>query len=355
MSNRIPVALCITELNIGGAERAITELAIRLEKKEFLPIVCSVMPLPKDGQPSCVPILKSHNIDVYSLEITGTFSLFRGFLKLVKLLKDEKIQVLQTFMFHANILGRIAAYIAGVPNVFSGIRVSEKDSKIRRMLDRATNKLVNKHVCVSESVAEYSQRVTGLPAGKIVVIPNGIEPLEYPQKTEKKGGKFAVVIGRLHRQKGIDTLIEMWPDKCRLLIIGEGEDEKLLKKAAETKKSIEFLGWRSDIPEILAESDLLILPSRWEGMPNVVLQAMAAGLPVLATRSEGVEELLGANMIEQTWQFGNAIEFREKFDTLFYDEVLLKEFGRRNRERVEQEYHIDLAVARYQSLWKRKI
>ena len=116
-------------------------------------------------------------------------------------------------------------------------------------------------------------------------------------------------VGRLEKQKGVNWLIEsapLWlaelPD-CHLLLVGDGPMRATLESAAAASglgERIHFAGWRADVPEILAASDLLVLPSAWEGMPNVVLEAMASRRPVVATDVEGVRELLGPGADLQT-------------------------------------------------------
>ena len=117
------------------------------------------------------------------------------------------------------------------------------------------------------------------------------------------GRDVVTCIGRLDRQKGLDWLLEtaaIWlPQlpRCDLLLVGQGPERRKLEaqcRGLGIGDRVHFAGWRPDVAEILAASRLLVLPSAWEGMPNVVLEAMAAGLPVVATDVEGVRELLGA-------------------------------------------------------------
>ena len=91
--------------------------------------------------------------------------------------------VVQTFLFHANILGRLAAFRAGVPHVASGIRVAERRSGWRLWIDRATDRLVERHVCVSQAVADFSRTRGRLPAPKLFVIPNGIDVSQHDSAT----------------------------------------------------------------------------------------------------------------------------------------------------------------------------
>jgi glycosyltransferase involved in cell wall biosynthesis len=105
-------------------------------------------------------------------------------------------------------------------------------------------------------------------------------------------------------------------------------------------------------PAILAASQLFVLPSRWEGMPNVVLEAMASRLPVLATDVEGVGELLGDDTAPQTVPYGETKAFVEKLVALISDPQLARRLGLKNRLRAETEFPLSRMVEAYQELWE---
>ena len=116
---------------------------------------------------------------------------------------------------------------------------------------------------------------------------------------------------------------------------------------------VHFAGWRADIPQILAASRLLVLPSLWEGMPNVVLEAMAAGLPVVATDVEGVRELLGPAADGQVVPLGDTQAFTDRVIRLVRDtRNRPPKSGAANRRRVAESFTLDGMVAAYQSLWQ---
>ncbi len=114
---------------------------------------------------------------------------------------------------------------------------------------------------------------------------------------------------------------------------------------------IHFAGWRADVPEILAASHLLVLPSRWEGMPNVVLEAMATGLPVVATRVEGIEEVLGPTCQDQTISYGDPVSLGERLQRILGDPVLAARLGQQNQRRIREHFNINRMVHAYQHLW----
>jgi len=368
----IPVALCITELNRGGAEIALCEIAIRLNREKFCPVVYSLQSRPQNDAVSCVPMLEREGIPVHFLDIRSYGSLWPGFRKLRQLLKTQKPLIFQSFLFHANLLGRLAAYSAGIPHRICGIRVAEKLARWHLSLDRWTSGLVGHYVAVSQSVADFTVEIGRLSDKKISVIPNGVDTnLFLPRESSLQSGptKKAVFIGRIHPQKGIDWLLETCPywltplPNWELDLVGNGNEKHLRQYEAirnslgnHLKERIHFLGWREDIPKLLADADLMVLPSRWEGMPNVVLQGMSCQLPILATNVEGVAEIFGDDLVEQqTVPFGETRQFSEKLLKIANAHDFAAELGYKNRKRVEQEFSLEKNVRRYEQLWLSKL
>jgi len=294
------IAFCITELDPGGAERALLQIASRLDRNKWEPLVISL-----SGPGKITGLLEAQDITVRCLNARSRWDI--GVLSRLRAqLREFRPDVLQTFLFHANIAGRVAARRLGIPVVVSGVRVVETDARWRMQVDRMTNRLVTHNVCVSKSV-EDQYRQLGVSADRLSVIPNGVDlqrfeaatPADLAQFDVPTGARTVLTIGRLHRQKGIDALIQAMRDvmseaaDIHLLIAGEGaERDKLQQLAAEAGYGarIHFVGWSDDVPSLLHASDLFVLASRWEGMPNVLLEAMAARRPVVATDVEGVRE-----------------------------------------------------------------
>lgn len=366
---KLRVALCITDLDVGGAERALVELVTRVDRNRIDPVVYCLKPRPEADEASCLPLLCEAGVTVHFLNARRSWRALSVIRRLRRLLADQEPDLVQTFMFHANLVGRIAARRAGVGPVVAGVRVAEHGCRWHLWADRLTAGLVQRHVCVSQAVARFSADRGGLPAERLVVIPNGIDAGAYPASRLAEldscgvgaGRRLVTYVGRLDRQKGVRWLVEAasrWlnrlPD-CDLLLVGKGPDRTALELLCEEhgiSKRVRFAGWRGDVPAILAASTLLVLPSRWEGMPNVVLEAMASRLPVLATDVEGVRELLGDETGPQTVLYGDTEAFVEKLVALMSDSELARQLGRKNRLRVETEFRLDRMVGAYQDLWE---
>jgi glycosyltransferase involved in cell wall biosynthesis len=218
-------------------------------------------------------------------------------------------------------------------------------------------------------VADFTIRVAKLPEDKLTVIPNGIDleefstvvPADLQAMGVAKGRRVVTYVGRLDPQKGVRWLIQTSPGwlgplaDCSLLLVGTGPEREKLVRISErlgVSDRLHFAGWRPDVPEILAASSLVVLPSRWEGMPNVLLEAMASGRPVLAADVEGVRELLGPAASQQTVAFGDSAGFAAKTVQLLQNPKLASELGRNNRSRAEEQFPIEGTVQQYQQLWQ---
>ncbi len=303
----VRVAFCITELDPGGAERALFEIVTRLDPAHWEVRVFCLGPetdlsrrlLDAGIRTECLGARRAYQVGVL-------FQLMRA-------LREFQPALLQTFLFHANILGRLAGWWAGVPVVLSGLRVAERGKRWHLWLDRWTSRLVTLNVCVSQGVRQFAISAGGLPEPKLRVIPNGVDaerfasasPVDLSQFGIPAGAWTLVTVGRLTPQKGHDELLgAMTPlliadPQMHLLIVGEGPERETLDWLADSfgvTGQVHLSGFQADIPGILKSCQAFVLPSRWEGMPNVLLEALAAGLPCIATDVEGVRELLAGEV-----------------------------------------------------------
>lgn len=297
----IRIALCITELDPGGAEKALYEIVTRLDRTRWLPRVYCLGP-----ETELSRALNERGVETVCLGATRPTQVGVLF-RLVRELRQFRPSVLQSFLFHANILGRIAGVLADVPLVYSGLRVAEKQKRWHLWLDRWTQLFVSMNVCVSEGVRLHAMQ-SGISAKKLCVIPNGVDEQRFANAIPADMSGFGipgdaqiiVTVGRLTEQKGHADLIRAVAPRLvqrrHLVIVGEGEKRAELEAIIQEQnmsERVHLIGWQPDIPGILAASHLFVLPSLWEGMPNALLEAMASGLPCIATDVEGVRELLG--------------------------------------------------------------
>ncbi|QDT64989.1 glycosyltransferase [Calycomorphotria hydatis] len=296
------VTFCITELDPGGAERALQQIVLVLQREGVEVTVVALSGPGVVGEEllqAGIPVTYLHSCCGWDVRVLW---------KLRNYFRHECPDIVQTFLFHANIAGRIAARWAGVPIVNSGIRVAEKRSPWYLRLDRWTEHLVDQHICVSQSVLDYSVSVGGLSRGKCTVIPNGVDfdrfanaaPISKSELGISEESNCLLFVGRLDPQKRPGLILEALRQEflspnVHAVFVGEGPLKEKLEGECKTlslSDRVHFLGRREDVPQLMKMADVLVLTSLWEGMPNVVLEAMASGLPVVATEAEGIQELL---------------------------------------------------------------
>jgi len=298
------IAFCITDLDAGGAEKALLQLVTRLDRKHWEPTVFCLGP-----EAALAPRLREQGVCVFCYGARSWRNL-GVLLWLTRHLHRLRPELLQCFLFHANLVGRMAGRWTGVPVILAGHRVAERGKRWHLWLDRWTRGWVDHHVCVSQGVARHIEQHLGVSPRQITVIPNGVEIPSAPgsQLNLRKDLGFpddaliVLGVGRLHPQKGFDDLLTIFQQvhakvpESRLVIVGEGAQRSLLQAQIESlglQEAARLAGYRTDVPEIMKQSQLLAMTSKWEGMSNSVLEAMIVGLPVIAMEVEGVTELLG--------------------------------------------------------------
>jgi glycosyltransferase involved in cell wall biosynthesis len=298
--------MAITELDVGGAEKALVRIARGLKSWGWHVQVISVRdagPLTKELQEFGIPVL--------ALGCGGLFDV-RAVWRMKNALVRQKPDVLLTFLNQANLAGRIAGRWARVPKILSGIRVADRRWSVI-IPERMTCGLVDHYVAVSHAVSQVHGSLCGIRAEQIAIIPNGVdlEAIVQSARTERESlqcgpDDFIILsVGRLSPQKApmdllsaFEKLKRGYQDPLRplkLVFAGDGPLRSSLQKqiaASSLGDSVSLLGWRSDVWGVMKASDVLVLTSHWEGLPNVILEAQAAELPVIASAVDGCTELI---------------------------------------------------------------
>jgi glycosyltransferase involved in cell wall biosynthesis len=369
MNGPIRIALVITELEPGGAERCLVHLARGLPPDCFETAVYSLAPRPAAGRDVLVHRLEQAAIPVHFLDARSAWQAPATLLRLRLLLREHSPDIVQTFLFHANVLGSLAVGGKDRPALFTGVRVADP-SRWRQRLEAWTSRRAHRVVCVSQAVADFCGSQAAFPRDKLSVIANGIDPSGYPPGRRLPPGRVGLpedrrillFVGRLHRQKAVDWLLSLAPrfldrlPQHDLVLAGDGPQRLELEHLATRRgiaHRIRFLGLRDDIPDLLAAADLLVLPSLWEGMPNVVLEAMASGLPVVATRAAGVMELLGPLADQQTIPFGDGQALTDAILRIAEQPGLASALGQANRQRATDQFSLDRMIQAYAELYQK--
>jgi len=191
----------ITELDVGGAEKTLYELVTRLDRRRFEPVVACLT-----GRGPIGEWLAQKNVPVEHVGMTGLLDLAAWF-RLRRIIKERRPHVLHTFLFHANVAGRIAAAGLGLQKVIASVRV-EEPRRLHLWAERLTRGLADVVTCVSESARQYTHRHGRVALDRLVTIPNGIDPTRYdalpPAPSEwnlPDDAPVIGVIGRLDEQK----------------------------------------------------------------------------------------------------------------------------------------------------------
>lgn len=236
--------------------------------------------------------------------------------KLVKILKAKNATILHTIFIQADIIGTIAARMAKVPYKVSSLEGGLIPSHalawkkiIYRLVYPIIKNKINRFIAISKKTGSDLVRDFKVNPEKIIVIHNGVETERFPwQKSlevfkERLMQKEPVLgyFGVIGYSKGVDSLIEAAPlvferfPKAKLLIVGEGPDKVLIQRRLQElglESKVEFKTWVGDITEIMLDFDIFVLPSKAEGMPWAVLEAMASAKPVVATSVGGIPEVV---------------------------------------------------------------
>ena len=277
-----------------------------IDKTKIEPVVCCL-----NWKGAWAHEIEEKSIKIIALNKRGKFDI-NAFFKLVKIIKKGKFDIVNTHLWAADSIGRLAAIIAGAPIIVSTAQNVDIWKKWwHRLIDKLLSYKTNMIIAVSDAVKEYYHKKVGIPESKIVVIPNAIEIERfenagdtnylYTELDLTKNDFILSCVGRLTEQKGQKYLLESLKtlngkySNLKVLFIGEGEDkQKLVDIAKKNKldKMVRFIGQRKDIPQILDLSNGVILPSLYEGLPVCILEAMAAEKPIIATDVGGTNKLI---------------------------------------------------------------
>lgn len=360
------ILLLSTSLGMGGADRQVLHLARALLAHDYQVRLVSMTPLEEMGRQAL-----SEGLPIVSLEMKRGQADRRAFQELVKLLRSWKPHLLTSFMYHANLLGRLAGRWAGVPLIVTSIRSEQTGSPARDWLMRLTNWMDQCSTTNSEQVASSLCERGLLRRDKVKVIPNGVDVEAFASAAElrcmvrddlKVGPSEFVwlAVGRLLPQKDYATLLVAFEPlanaPARLLIAGRGPLLEGLQHQAQQlgiASQVMFLGVRDDVRELLAAADGFVLSSAWEGMPNVVMEAQAAGKPVVATQVGGVAELVenGASGFLVPPENSNALSGAMQRLMMLTGEQRAQ-MGSRGREHVIAHYSVDAMADQWMALYQ---
>ncbi len=371
VKDRTTILYLVNGFGIGGAEKALLELVKRIDKKKYRVLVATVGqsgPLEKEFtkySEACYIFKKKFSFDTSLIK------------KIAKILINEKVDILQTTLFYADAIGIFAAKIAKTPIVLSwqtALAISTgnlSDDKFRHMITyRLVSNMADHIVAVSHQVRRFFIQHRRVPPNKISTIHYGVDLCKFQQYGNSVRHELAipnedqiiVVVGHLSEVKGHIYLIEAVKplmskySNLRVLFVGDGPKREILKseiKNSGLSKNFNFLGVRSDIPNILHSSNIFVLPSIFEGLPNVILEAMASSLPVVASRTGGIPEAVVSGKTGFLFTPRKPSELRNYLDKLLSSPPLQMAMGREGRARAEKYFSIESEVNSFDNLYQK--
>ncbi len=353
-----PIAVFLTAFDPGGTERQMTEMVRRLDREQFkIHVAC----LHRRG--AWLPRVLECAASVVEFPIHGfaRAATIRQMLAFALWCRRERIAVVQTCDLYTNIFGLPGAALAQVPvRIGSRRELNPDKSNGQIRLQRLAYRFATKVVANSRA-ARQTLEAEGVAPESIAVIPNGVNPTFLAPVERRPAMRTILTVANLRAEKSHETLLAAaaamvgaHPD-LRFQIVGDGPRRGELEQLAAALGlggHVEFLGHREDIPALLAAADLFVLPSRSEAFPNGAIEAMAAGLPVVACAVGGLLDLVEDGRTGLLVPAGDADALRRALESLVSQPARANAMGAAARDAVRQHYSFDRMVGSFQELYR---
>lgn len=365
----MPVLFVIRHMNMGGAQRQLAHLAAGLDRGRFRPAVAC---LHRDEP--LLAELRSRGVETFLLPARRGLDPALPW-RLARLARHHGTRILHSFLFAGNAWGRIAARLARVPIAIASERTDSAGRRRREILvERLLAPLTQAYVVNSAAVGRTLAGQVPAVAGRICCIPNGIdlEAFAVDRATARAtlrqaigaraGDRLLGIVGNLTPDKAHRDLLEavahLGPARqgLHLVLMGEGGlRAEITMQAAQLglASQVHLLGLRQDVPSILAGLDLLVQASLREGMPNAVLEGMAAGLPIVATNVGGTAEALADGACGVLLPPGDPAALGSALRDLLADPGRAAQLAAAARRRVEERYSLSRMIEETQALYNR--
>lgn len=373
----IPV-LHVLEATTGGTRRHLVDLLTHLDKDRFqVAVACAIRRDPEFR--GDIERLRAAGVDVHIVDMVRSIHPLRdgaaaGGLR--ALMREGSYQLVHTHSSKAGILGRYAARREGVPCLLHSPHVFAFQMQAAAPVvgfyaacERWAARFTDRIICVSQTEVQAARDRRICDSERLVLIENGIDadPFDgtpkgsFRQELELSAETPLIgVIGRLSRQKGQADLVAAAPDilqrhrAAQFVFIGSGPDKRRLDQEI-TRRGLEtcfhFVEAHADMPRVYADLDLVAQPSRWEGMPYSLLEAMAAGRAIVATRTGGVPDMIVDGESGRLVPSGDTTGLAEAIAALLADSAQREALGAAARARVRERYTLARMVSSIEALY----
>ena len=365
-SRRIKVMLLTVGLGVGGTEGQVLEIAARLDRRRFEVSVCALK-----GADVLAHELRARGVRVITLDGKGAWDA-RVLYRLARVIRAERPDVIHAFLFWANCLSRVLGRLLRVP-----VRISSYRDILLwarwgyRVCDRVTAGWAQAATCCSEAVRRLALAEVGGDARTYVTIHNGVDVARFGSSRTvtradvglRDGVPVIGTVGRLiEPEKGIAVLLQgvarlagpPAPLACQLLIVGDGPARGQLQELVERlgiSSRVVFAGMRRDIADVLPLVDVFVMPSLSEGFGIAIVEAMAAGLPVVASDVGGIPEIVQHGETGLLVPPGDPAALAAALHELVTRPDRARALGACGRQRARERFSIESAVKRHEDLY----
>jgi glycosyltransferase involved in cell wall biosynthesis len=362
------ILLLSTSMGMGGADSQLLSAAREMRSRGHEVLIVSMTPLGPMGLEA-----RRAGIPTESLRLRRGLPDPRGLLRLVRLVRAWRPDVLHSHMVHANLLARALRIFVPVPALVSTIHNIYEGGRLRMAAYRLTNRLVDHMTIVSEAASDRFVAEGIVPKSQLTVVPNGVDPAVFRTVPGEVRQSFRRSVG-IDREfvwlaVGRFEIAKAYPDMLRgfarvhgqrpeavLLLVGHGSlqaETEALAKSLGLGGSVRFLGVRNDVPEIMSAADGYVMSSAWEGMPMVLLEAAAAGLPIVATAVGGNREVVSDEESGFLVPPGDSESLGSAMLRLMeLSEPARRAMGEQGRERIRIHYGLSRVVDRWEGLYR---
>ena len=269
---------------------------------------------------------------------------------IIEIIKEFQPDLLSIHSSKTGILGRIASKITDVPCLFTAhgwsftSGVPEPSRSIYQWIEKQTAPLANKIVCVSECDRNIAIKA-GIESDRLITVHNGMKDIStIPRATPSEDNPVKILmVARFGAQKDHLSLIEAFKNisGAELILVGDGSSEQEMKTLVarlDLAEKVKFLGLRKDVPEIMAQAQVYALISHWEGLPRTIIEAMRAGLPVVASDVGGVRELVDDGETGYVIPRSDRKSLADKLTKLVADAQLRAKMGELGRQKYDSQF-----------------
>ncbi len=364
---RLKICLIIPTLVKGGAEKQLALLAAGLDRQRF---ECHVVVLTHSGPYE--ELLREQGVAVHVIGKRGKFDP-TAYWRLVRKLREIRPAVVHCWLFAANSYGRMAAHRAGVPVILAGERsVDPWKQSWNFAIDRYLLKYTDTIVTNTSAVAQFYAK-HGIPQDRFTVIPNAVTPPQVERLTREQvfkrlklppKGRLVGAVGRLWKQKGYPELV--WSgellrvalgDVC-VVIVGDGPELQALLKYRDqvgASEAVRFVGQRDDALELMTGFDLLWNGSLYEGQSNTILEAMAIGVPVIASDIPGTRDLVVHEQTGLLYPLRDVGALTRHSNMLLRDPERCQAMGQAAQQRIADHFSLPKMISAHATLYEQLV